>query len=222
MDPTVEERHRDDGFEATFTVSTSREEAWARLESAEPAADWLKPPRPGQWWIPGVEGPADEIEVVPGERLRARKAAHPCKDTEIVITMEDAGTGTRITIVQNGFGDGFAEARPWLESGWWAIRADLVAYFEHGVALGRHLRPWASLGCDVHETAAGLAVGAVHPGGLAEQAGAREGDLLVTVAGAPVVNIRELSAVMRALRSGNDTKLRYLREREVLTGTGTL
>jgi hypothetical protein len=222
MDHTMEERHREDGFEVTFTVSTPRDEAWARLAGAEPAADWLKPPEPGQWWIPAVEGPADELEVVPNERLRARKAAFPCKGTEIVITMEDAGTGTRITFVQNGFGDGFAESRPWLESGWWPIRADLVAFFEHGVSLGRHLRPWASLGCEVRETSSGVAVGTVDPGGLAEQAGAREGDLIVTVGGAPVVNVRELAVVMRMLRSGNETKLRYLRDREVMTGTGTL
>jgi hypothetical protein len=31
-----------------------------------------------------------------------------------------------------------------------------------------------------------------------------------------------LAVVMRTLHSGNETKLRYLRDREVMTGTGTL
>ena len=84
---------------------------------------------------PGRRGAADELEVVPGELLRARKATFPCEGTEIVITMEDAETGTRLTFVQNGFGDGFAEQRPWLEAGWWSIRADLFVFFDRGLAV---------------------------------------------------------------------------------------
>ncbi len=222
MDDSIEERYREDGFEVTFTVSTPRAQAWERLAGATPASDVLKPARPGQWWIPGVEGPADELEVVPGELLRGRKAVWPCKGTEIVVTMEDADTGTRITFVQTGFGDGFAAQRPWLEAGWWSIRADLFVFFEHGVSPGRHLRPWASIGCDVHETPGGLTVGDVQPGGLADQAGVREGDLLLTVGGAPAVNVRELAAVVRTLRSGAEARLRYLRDREVRVGSGTV
>lgn len=222
MDDSMDERHRDDGFEVTFTVSAPRAEAWERLAAATPAADGLMPARPGQWWIPAVEGPADELEVVPGELLRARKATFPREGTEIVITREDAETGTRITFVQNGFGDGFAEQRPWLEAGWWSIRADLFVFFDRGLAPGRHLRPWSSLGCDVHETPGGLTVGAVGTGGLAHQAGVQEGDLLLTVGGAPVVNVRELAVLLRTLRGGSESKLRYARDRQVLTGHGTL
>ena len=50
----------------------------------------------------------------------------------------------------------------------------------------------------------------------------REGDLLLTVGGAPAVNVRELAMVTRTLRSGAEAKLRYLRDREVRTGSGTL
>jgi hypothetical protein len=222
MDDMIEERHRDDGFEVSFVVSVPRPQAWERLATATPASDALDPPGPGQWWIPAVEGAADEIEVVPQERLHARKATFPCEGTEIVVTLEDAGTGTRITFVQHGFGPGFAERRPWLEAGWWSIRADLYVVFERGVACGRHLRPWSSLGCEVAEGPGGLAVAAVQPGRFAHQAGARTGDLVLTVAGAPVVTVRELAVLLRSLRSGTDAKLRYLREGRVLAGSGTL
>src|SRR5262245_60222882 len=121
----MEEIHRDDGFEVTFVVSVPRAEVWKRLEEARPASDRLPAPEAGQWWIPGVEGAADELDVEPETRLRARKASFPCEGTEIVVTMEDADTGTRITFVQHGFGPGFDAQRPWLETGWWAIRADL-------------------------------------------------------------------------------------------------
>ena len=218
----MEERRREDGFETTFVVSIPRDEAWKRLEEAAPVSDMLPPPRAGQWWNPAVEAPADELEVVPGERLRARKAVEPCKGTEIVITMEDADTGTRITFVQTGFGPGFGEQRPWLESGWWSIRADLFVYFEHGVVPGRHLRPWAGIGCDVTESPGGLTLSNVQPGGFADQAGVRDGDLLLTLAGAPAVDIRELSILMRSMRPGAEKKARYLRGGEILSGAGVL
>ena len=92
----MEERHRDDGFEATFVVSTPRTESWKRLREAQPASDVLAPADAGQWWIPGVEGAGDELEVVDEHLLRVRKATFPCEGTEIVITMEDAETGTRM------------------------------------------------------------------------------------------------------------------------------
>lgn len=208
----MEEHHRDDGFEATFVVSTPRAEAWKRLTTTDD----------GQWWIPGVEAPADELEIEPEHMLRARKAVEPCKGTEIVITMEDAETGTRITFVQTGFGPGFAASRPWLEAGWWAIRADLYVFFEHGASPQRHARPWANLGCGVDETPGGLTVNEVQPDSFAGQAGVQTGDLLLLVAGAPVVTVRELSILLRSRRPGTETKLRYLRDDEILDGIGVL
>jgi hypothetical protein len=218
----MEERQREDGFEATFVVRTPRAEAWARLREAAPAHDSIPGPLDGQWWIPGVEGAADEIDVTEGEQLRARKATFPCEGTEIVVTMEDDASGTRITFVQHGFGPDFEERRPWLESGWWAIRADLYVYFSRGVSPGRHLRPWSSIGGEVEETPGGLTLVDVRPGGFADQAGARSGDLVLTMAGSPVLTTRELSVLLRAFPSGTETKLRYLRDREVLRGAGTL
>ena len=117
----IEDRPRDDGFEATFVVRTPRDKVWELLASATPAADVLPPPEPGQRWMPGWEAPADDIEVVPGESLRTRKARQPCIDTEIVIRLEDEATGTRITLIQTGFGAGFDQARSWLSAGWWTI-----------------------------------------------------------------------------------------------------
>ena len=209
----MEETVRDDGFEATFVVSTPRPEAWARLEGATPAFEALGSARPGQGWIPGIEAPADELEVVPGERLRARKAVEPCKGTEIVLTMEDDATGTRITIVQSGFGSGFSSARPWLAAGWYPILADLVIFFERGVSLGRHASMWWSLGCEVVETDEGLVVrGPIHAGGLADVAGLQDGDLILKLQGSPIVTVKDLSVLTRGpLRPGADVRVRVLR-----------
>jgi hypothetical protein len=219
----VDERIRDDGFEATFIVSTPRALAWEWLASAQPAVEGAGEARDGQWWIPGVEAPADELETEPGVLLRVRKAVEPCKGTEIVITFEDAETGTKITFVQTGFGPAFPQARPWLTAGWHSILADLVVFFGRGASLGRHLTSWYSIGCDVTETDEGLVVGAVVPGAFAEQAGMHAGDLIVRLAGAPVLTIRELSVLMRGpLNTGSTAKARYLRGDQVLAGSGTI
>src|SRR5262245_23947747 len=201
-----------DGFETTFVVSTPRGKAWELLVAAQPISDALTTPGEGQWWIPAIEGPADPIEVIPESRLRCTKAAEPCRGTEIVITFEDDESGTRITIVQTGFGAGFAEQRPWLEAGWFAIAADFVSFFERGVALGRHAAMWWDLGCDVFETAEGLVVGNVRVATFAGQAVLHRGDLIVHRPGAAVLTVRGLSIPIRGpLHLGVKPSVRYHR-----------
>lgn len=161
--------------------------------------------------------------MVPKERLRARKAAEPCKDTEIVITMEDADNGTRITIVQTGFGAGFGQRRKWLDTGWYSILADFVLYFERGVSIGRHVSAWSSIGCDVEETPSGLVIRHVRDDGFAARAGLRPDDLILQVAGAPILTIRDLSILVRGpLRAGSETTVRYLRGDEVRRASATI
>jgi hypothetical protein len=219
----MEHRERADGFEATFVVSVPRAQAWKRLVDAEPASSALTPPAPGQVWIPAIEGAAEAIETVPEERLRATKVSEPCAGTEIVITFEDEATGTRITVVQTGFGPGFDVSRPWLAAGWDAILADFAAYFERGIPLGRHLTMWWSIGCDVAETPEGLVVGTVNPRGFAERAGLARGDLIVRLAGAPVLTVRDLSMLTRGpLRTGVETEVSVLRGDQVLTATAAI
>jgi hypothetical protein len=219
----MDERIRDDGFEATFVVSTPRPKAWELLMSAEPVSEVLPPPGDGERWIPGIEGPAEDLEVRPEELLRCRKTAEPCRGTEIVVAMEDDATGTRITIVQTGFGEGFAARRPWLSAGWNAILADIVVFFARGISIGRHVTWWWSIGCDVRETDEGLVVGTVHPEGFAGRAGLRSGDLILQLAGTPVVNVRDLSILLRGpLQTGVETKVRYLRGDQILTGKGAI
>jgi hypothetical protein len=213
----------DDGFETTFVVSTPRPEAWELLRNATPAEGVPAGPEKGQLWIPAIEGAAEEIEAVDNEKLRARKLTDPCCDTEIVITMEDAATGTRITIVQTGFGAGFDAQRAWLAAGWSAIVADFVAFFERGISLGRHVTMWWSVGCDVTETPEGLVVGDVYPDGFAARAGLERGDLVLRLAGTPVLDIRDLSVLIRGpLQPGVETSARYLRGDQVRAGTGVV
>jgi len=74
------------------------------------------------------------------------------------------------------------------------------------------------------ETPAGLVVANVVPGGFADQAGMAPADLIVRLAGAPVVDVHELSVLTRGplRRSGTETKVHYLRGNELLSGRGTV
>jgi len=214
---------RDDGFEVSFVVALPRDDAWERLVSAAPHPRAITKAEDGQWWMPGFEDAVDPVDVEPGRRLRGRKANFPCEGTEIVVVFEDAETGTRITIVQTGFGDDFSEQKAWLSTGWGPIAADLVVFFETGVSLGRHLQWWSGIGCEVAETPAGLVVGNVHATGLAADVGMRPGDLIVDVCGAPVTTISGLSILMRGpLRRDEPATISYLRCGQVITATGTV
>jgi hypothetical protein len=212
-----------DGFEATFVVSIPRAQAWKRLLDAEPVPGSPVSPAPGQIWIPAIEGAAEEIESVAEERLRATKVTEPCAGTEIVITLEDDASGTRITVVQSGFGTGLAGQRAWLASGWATIVADFAAFFSRGIALGRHVTMWWSIGCDVAETDEGLVVGDVYGDGFAARAGLERDDLILQLAGTPVIDVRDLSILVRGpLQTGVETTARVLRGDRVVTTSGAI
>ncbi len=105
--------------------------------------------------------------------------------------------------------------------GWSHIVADVLLYLERGVAGGRHVRPWATLGCNVHETPGGLEIDAVW-GGFAERVGMQRGDLLLTVAGAPVVTRRELETVTRVCPTGGEIEATWVHERALTGATSAL
>jgi len=83
--------------------------------------------------------------------------------------------------------------------GWRHIVADLQAYLATGVHARRHLRPWGDLGADATVIDGGIRVEHVHPDGLAHRLGIIDGDLLVTLAGAPVASLDDLVTVLRVL-----------------------
>ena len=176
-----------DHFEATFVLGVDRVTAWTRL------AD--HPSR----WLPGFDATVTVTERSEGERLHATKDDEPCAGTAIVVTLEDAGTGTRVTVVQSGFGDWMAAAYDMLAVGWRHIVSDLHTYLATGVHARRHLRAWGDLGAGVTAIDGGLRVGTVRRGSLAGRLGLRGDDLLVVLAGAPVSTHDDLVTVLRVL-----------------------
>lgn len=184
-----------DRFEATFVLGIGRPEAWRRLtERPVDAGD-----DGGGYWLPGFDARARVTAEAPEEHLEAVKVDEPCAGTTIAVTLEGAGTGTRITVVQSGFGDLTTVLGDLLAVGWRHIVADLETYLATGAHAGRHLRPWGDLGADTTGGPGGVAIGNVRSGTLADRLGLRPGDLVVSLAGAPVTDLDDLTTVLRVL-----------------------
>jgi hypothetical protein len=191
-------------FETTFEVRSTPGEAWHALEDLQ-AGRVDESASPRQWWLPGFEATGTEVDVEPARRLTVRKDEWPCPGTLIAVTFEHVATGTRIAVVQSGFDAEFVEQSG---EGFWIaaeqIAADLVLFWETGVLGGRHLRPWALLGCEVAPTPPGLAVSSVAAGSWADRVGLADGDVLLTAAGAPVTLTRDLVTVQRIFGAGDE------------------
>jgi hypothetical protein len=186
-----------DRFETTFVLGIDRATAWSRLtehpvESSATAA---------RYWLPGFDSAATVIDEVPGSELRATKDDEPCAGTQIVVTLSDHETGTRITVVQSGFGDWMPPRYDVMAVGWRHIVADLQTYLCTGAHARRHFRPWGDLGAEVTPSAGGLRIDNVRADTLAGRLGLRDDDLLVVLAGAPVSNHDDLVTVLRVLDS---------------------
>ena len=117
-----------DRFEATFVLGIDRNGAWARL--TEHPID--SPDDEKRYWLPGFDSAATVIEEEVGSHLRLTKDDEPCAGTYVVVTLSDDETGTRITVVQSGFGDWMPPLYDMMAVGWRHIVADLQTYLSTG------------------------------------------------------------------------------------------
>lgn len=184
-----------DGFEATFRMSLPREAVWERLTGADTGAD-----SDTRIWLAGFDSTVSVVEAHAPGHLRATKDDEPCSGTDIVVTLEDDETGTRIHVVQSRFGDWLSTDYDTMAIGWRYIVADLQLYLATGVHAQRHLQPWGDLGAETTALDGGIRVTKVQTDGLAHELGLTDGDLLVSLAGAPVASLDDLATVLRVLR----------------------
>jgi len=75
-------------FEVTFTLDIPREEAWR----TSPVTARRRAIRAHAVWMPGFEARATRSRST-GRLLRVTKADEPCKDTEIIVVLEDEARG---------------------------------------------------------------------------------------------------------------------------------
>lgn len=142
---------------------------------------------------------------------------------EMSATFTETETGTSVTIVRSGFG----ESDDWLHHGagrwlgWQCVMADLEVFYRTGKVLGRfYATPFMAVGVHGFEDGGGLRVRGVVPDSFAAQAGIEEGDIIVSLGGAPVYGLAELWSLPRVLHG--DTEVTYLRGADILTRRGVL
>lgn len=213
-----------DDFEATFVVELTPDAVWEALtertvEGEEPGeVHYVLAGFPSL--VPlGVAGArCTALEVDAGRLLRVRKDHAPCEGTEIAVRLEQAESGTRITVVQSGFG-AFLDI----------VGRDVV--FAHGHQIVNDLRLYLErrltvpgtnwglpLGAGTRQTPVGVEVTSVQPGGVAETAGVRPGDLLLTVRGIRVHDHPQLWTVLALTEAGSRAEISWARGDTAMDG----
>lgn len=216
----------------TFVLAVPVERAWQLFTDGDERAKWeadvydIDAVEGGKfrWALPGLECEGIVEEVRLNKLLRQTERTGPHSHTEVVVTFEEVDAGTRITVTQSGFGDD----NPWQSAlggadfGWDQAIADLQAYVRTGVPARRFTVALADPGMRINATPAGLEVLEVRPGGCADTAGLRAGDIILTAAGAPVYSYTELWVVLRQQGPGASMELEFARDGSRLSGVGTL
>jgi hypothetical protein len=158
------------------------------------------------------------LEVEEERLLRVRKDHHPCEGTEIAVRLERAGTGTRVTVVQSGFG-AFLDmvGRDTVFAHGHQIANDLRLYIERGVTVaGTSWGPF--LGANPKQTPIGLEIESVQPASFAERVGLQPGDLLLTLRGIRIHDLQQLWTVLTLTDAAAPSEASWLRGDDVQAG----
>lgn len=219
-------------YERTFVVPVPPARAWAAFVEPQQREAWMVPPGRDPLSNPRVavmEG-FEPGEIVVGEVEIHRSLSWSQRPAglegwyQVAVTFAEVSSGTRITIVRNGFGDS-EEWRHYAANtarGWDEHVADLILYLETGVSGGRHWAFRSGLGATMLQSGAGVRITHVVPGGFAAEAGMQAGDLLLRLNGASVVQLADLAFAGREHAPGEVMDVEYVRDGERRRGRGAL
>jgi hypothetical protein len=218
-----------DDFEATFVVDLAPAEVWEALTrrtlegdpGSEGEVHYVLPGFPSFAALPLAGASCTPIEIEAGRLLRVKKDHEPCAGTEIAVRLEQAETGTRVSVVQSGFGP-FLDivGRDTVFGHGHQIMADFRLYIERGLTVPGTV--WgANLGARTNHTPVGLELAAVDKGGVAETAGLRAGDLLLTLRGIRLHDTQQLWTVLALTEPGTSADVTWARGREAMSGKAT-
>jgi uncharacterized protein YndB with AHSA1/START domain len=185
MAPNTREDPADAVYERTFVVAAPITRAWLAFTDPQERDAWMANPHLDKF------EPA-EITIGAVEPLRrlswSQRYAGLDGSYDTTVTFDEAPGGTRITIVRSGFGEseGWRHYAHNTARGWDEMIADLALYLETAVRGARHFSFRSGLGATMLQSAAGVRITSVVPGGFAARAGMQAGDLLLRLNGASV------------------------------------
>jgi hypothetical protein len=185
---------------------------------------------PGGHQLPLVEGqPPVRMSVEqfqPPKLLRIKMSGGNMPGrVETTTTFEETKTGTKVTLKHLGFGDGTA----WeifggsFSAGWHEAVTDLMLYVHSGVKSPRHIADRrASIAAWPVRREWGIELAEVFPGGFADQAGMKAGDILLKLDRMGIYQIADVWAFTRIRSAGEEVTAEYIRDGEVRTGKGRI
>lgn len=207
-------------YERTFVVAVPVAKAWTAFTEPQEREAWMgKTPE-------GFEPVEVKVGAVEQDRKLSWSQNQPGLEGsyQTTVTFEDAGSGTRITIVRSGFGDSEAWQHYTQNTarGWDEIIADLVLYLETGVRGGRHYSFRSSIAATRLQSPQGVRITHVVPGGFAAQAGLRPGDLLLRLNGASIVSGTDVCVIEREHAPGTVVEVEFMRGNKTVSGKAAL
>ena len=213
-----------DEFEATFVVELATDAVWEALTSRTVSGDaddevhYVLPGFPSLAPLDVAGASFRLIEQEAGRLLRVKKDHEPCAGTEVAVRLEQAATGTRVTVVQSGFGP-FLDflGRDTVFGHGDQIIADFRLYIERGLTVPGTI--WgANLGAQTRQTPVGLELVRVDSVGFAAAAGMAPGDLLLTLRGIRLHDLQQLWTVLALTEAGDSAEATWARGRETMSG----
>jgi uncharacterized protein YndB with AHSA1/START domain len=144
--------------------------------------------------------------------------------TEVTVTFEATGTGTRLSITQSGFGPGddWQGRLDDLGLGWAQTLAAMELYLRTGVRYDRFFTFKSDVGVVVQEQLAGPQVLSVAAGSFAANAGVQRGDIILKIGEAPIFDRSDIWLFTREHEIGEDQQIVYVRDSELCRGQAAL
>jgi hypothetical protein len=144
---------------------------------------------------------------------------------ETTTALEETSTGTKVSLTHLGFGDVAA----WeifggsFSAGWNEAITDLMLYVHSGIKSPRHIDDRrASIAAWPVRREWGIELAEVFPGGFADQAGMKAGDILLKLDRMGIYQIADVWAFTRVRSAGGEVTAQYIRDAKVLTGKGRI
>ncbi|RSM77328.1 PDZ domain-containing protein [Kibdelosporangium aridum] len=222
-------------YQKTFSLSVPVERAWQAFTDAKDLEVWLTGTVEETDVRPGgrIAWAADDygqlvwsiVDADPPNKLVYKEGATflPA-ESEVTVTFEEQGSGTRITVTQAGFGEG-EDWQTHLDNvglGWVQTLAALDLYLRTGVRYDRFFTFQSGLGMLTDDLLAGPVVLSVDDGAFAAKAGIQPGDIILKLGGAPVFSRSDLWMFTREHPIGTEIDVTYAREGEILTARAAL
>lgn len=216
------------GYTRSFVVPVPVARAWQAFVDPLQRQAWIAPAGHDPLANPEARFPADgfpasEVKIGEVEPLRrlgwsVRRGQEEWIDVHVLFAEVEGGA--RVTLSRSACADAVLDqlTRHGLDE----ELTDLTAYLESGVNVSRHFSGRSSVGAQLIETSAGLRIARTIAGGFAENAGLREGDLLISIAGAAIYARAEIAFLEREHRPGEILEATWVRDGSLKRGRAPL